>query len=240
MAGRSRTPISPAATAGRLTARPGRPEQTGPRGERALDLGGRRDGILYVPESYRPDRPAPLVLALHGAGGNGMHGLAPFRLPAEEKGLLVLAPDSRERSWDVITRNEYGPDPDFIDRALGQVFSRYAVDPLRLAIGGFSDGASYALSLGLANGDLFHHVIAFSPGFSAPPGQEGVPGIYISHGRRDDVLPVDVCSRRLVPRLRQAGYEVVYHEFEDGHAVPPALVREALDWFLQGLKPAQG
>ena len=34
---------------------------------------------------------------------------------------------------------------------------------------GFSDGASYALSLGAANGDLFTHIAAFSPGFMRPP-----------------------------------------------------------------------
>lgn len=39
-----------------------------------------------------------------------------------------------------------------------------AIDPAHVAIGGFSDGASCALSLGLVNGDLFTHVMAFSPG----------------------------------------------------------------------------
>jgi phospholipase/carboxylesterase len=34
-----------------------------------------------------------------------------------------------------------------------------------VALGGFSDGASYALSLDLTNGDLFASLIAFSPGF---------------------------------------------------------------------------
>jgi len=51
-----------------------------------------------------------------------------------------------------------------------------------VAIQGFSDGASYALSLGLTNGDLFTHVIAFSPGFAAPAEQRGRPRIYVSHG----------------------------------------------------------
>lgn len=49
-----------------------------------------------------------------------------------------------------------------------QVLSNYAVDTTRLGVGGFSDGASYALSLGLTNGDLFTHVIAFSPGALYP------------------------------------------------------------------------
>jgi phospholipase/carboxylesterase len=232
MAGGSRNPLSPTATAGRLTARPELPTQTGPRGEQPLRLGSQRDGLLYVPEGYQVDRPAPLVLSLHGAGGNSRHGLDLFRPLADQAGLLVLAPDSRQRTWDVIVGGSYGPDSSFIDQALAQVFTSYAVDPTRLAIGGFSDGASYALSLGLANGDLFSHIIAFSPGFASPPEQEGVPRIYISHGTRDTVLPIDVCSRRLVPRLRRAGYDLRYREFEDGHTIPPAILREALDGFL--------
>ena len=51
----------------------------------------------------------------------------------------------------------YGSDIAFIDRALAQIFNRNAIDPSKVAIAGFSDGASYALSVGLTNGDLFTH-----------------------------------------------------------------------------------
>ena len=170
---------------------------------------------------------------LHGAGGVATHGLNPLLHLAEEAGLLLLAPESRRQTWDVILGG-YGPDVAFLDRALGRVFARYAVDPARLAVGGFSDGASYALSLGLTNGGLFTHVLAFSPGFMAPGEQEGAPRIYISHGVRDAVLPIDACSRRIVPRLRRAGYAVEYREFDGPHTVPPEFAREAAGWFLFG------
>jgi phospholipase/carboxylesterase len=64
---------------------------------------------------------------------------------------------------------------------------------------GFSDGASYALSLGLTNGDLFRHVIAFSPGFMAPAARRGEPPVFVSHITRDGVLPIGVTSHRIVP-----------------------------------------
>jgi phospholipase/carboxylesterase len=229
-----RTPI-PTTIEGRLTARPhpgNPPGAAGPLGERPLKLGGQRDGLLYVPPSYQADRPAPLVVSLHGAGGSAGHGLSLLRPLADEAGLLLLAPDSRGRSWDVIVQNGYGPDVDFLDRSLAEVFTQYSVDPGHLAIGGFSDGASYALCLGLSNGGLFTHILAFSPGFASPPVQEGRPEIYISHGRSDTVLPIDACSRRIVPRLKRQGYEVLYREFDDGHVVPPAIAGEALSWFL--------
>jgi phospholipase/carboxylesterase len=219
---------------GRLAARP-RPSlqavTTAPAaGQQRLELDAGRDGLLYLPAGYRADRPAPLALMLHGAGGNGQHGLSLLLDLADEAGLILLAPESRRQTWDVLMEG-YGADVDYIDRALARTFERYAVDPARLAIGGFSDGASYALSLGITNGDLFTHVIAFSPGFMAPAAQRGDPRLYISHGTRDEVLPIDYCSRRIVPQARRAGYDLRYREFDGPHTVPPEIAREALDWF---------
>jgi phospholipase/carboxylesterase len=220
-------------TKGRLFARPHPP--TAARhapGLHALGLGGKRDGLLYVPGSYDPERPAPLAVMLHGAGGHADHALRPWLTLADEAGLLLLAPDSRAATWDIIVEDDYGPDVAFLDRALEFVFARYAVDPERLVVEGFSDGASYALSLGLTNGDVFSHVVAFSPGFLAPAALRGEPGLFISHGVKDEVLRIEPCSRRLVPLLRRAGRVVHYHEFDGPHTVPADIAREALAWVI--------
>jgi phospholipase/carboxylesterase len=116
----------------------------------------------------------------------------------------------------------------FLDRALARTFALGPVDPDRIAIGGFSDGASYALSLGLANGDLFRCVLAFSPGFSSPPSELGDPRVFVAHGIDDEVLPIDVCSRRIVPALQARGYAVEYDEFVGGHTVPDDVVERAI------------
>jgi phospholipase/carboxylesterase len=113
------------------------------------------------------------------------------------------------------------------------VLGTFRVDPRRIAVAGFSDGASYALSIGITNGELFTDVLAFSPGFMAPGSVSGRSSIFISHGRRDDVLPIHRCSRRIVPQLMRAGYDVDYREFEGSHVVPPEMVRAALDRFLR-------
>lgn len=215
---------------GRLAARPGPPGEAGLPGLHPLGLSDRRDGLIVVPDTYRADAPAPLVLMLHGAGSDARSGLRPLQDLANEAGLILLAPDSRGRTWDVAIGG-YGPDVAFINRALEQTFARYAVDPARIAIEGFSDGASYAISLGITNGDLFTNVMAFSPGFSWPGDEVGKPRLFVSHGVHDGVLPIDQCSRRIVPRLRRAGYNVDYREFDGGHAYPPEIVQEALAWF---------
>ncbi len=224
--------LSPAeASPGRLLARPRAPAGEAPTGLQSLRLETGRDGLLYLPPSYTPSRLAPFVLMLHGAGGDGRGALAPFLPLADAAGMILLAPDSRRQTWDVIL-GEYGPDVAFVNRALEETFGRYAVDPEHLAIEGFSDGASYALSLGLTNGDLFTHIIAFSPGFMAPAAQHGKPRIFISHGTGDATLAIERTSHRIVPRLKRAGYDVLYEEFIGPHTVPPPIARQALAWFL--------
>lgn len=217
---------------GRLGSRPADPSQPPePPGLHQLGLEPGRDGLLFVPDGYRPDAPAALVVMLHGAGGDARGGIDPLLRPAGEASTLLLAPDSRDRTWDVIL-GRFGPDVEYLDRALAHVFDRYRVDPGRIAVGGFSDGASYALSLGLTNGDLFRDILAFSPGFTAPGDRIGSPRIYISHGTDDRVLPIGRTSRRIVPSLESRGYDVLYEEFAGGHVVPPDRARRAFDRFL--------
>ena len=125
----------------------------------------------------------------------------------------------------------YGIDVAALDFSLSHVFTHVKIRPDKLAISGFSDGASYALTIGMENGDLFRHVIAFSPGFAAPTSQQGEPRFFISHGIRDTVLPIDRCSRTIVPRLRAASYSVEYKEFDGPHTVPHDIREDAMMWW---------
>ncbi len=232
---RGSAPNDPAAmrpAEGRLAARPDEPPSGSPkRGLQKVPIASRREILLYVPPGYRERDPAPLVVTLHGAGGGAQRAISDLLDLADEAGLILLSPSSQGRTWDVVL-GSFGPDVTVIDRALDYVFARYAVDRRRIAAEGFSDGASYALSLGLTNGDLFSHVIAFSPGFAAPGTAHGRPRIFISHGVDDGVLPIAGTSRRVVPALERAGYDVEYVEFDGKHAVPPAIATQAVTWLL--------
>ncbi len=218
----------------RLLSRPG--PAPGPKatpvqpGLQELGLGRRRDGLLYVPAGLRADKAAPLVVLFHGAGASAKRALGPLQPLADGAGMILLAVDSRGETWDVI-EGGFGPDIAFLDQALERVFSRCLVDPARIAAEGFSDGASYALSVGVTNGDLFSHVIAFSPGFLAPVEQRGRPKIFLSHGTKDQILSIASTSRKIAPQLRDAGYDLVYREFDGPHTVPEPIAREAVTWF---------
>ena len=216
---------------GRLTVRPrpgaaagfSRPKP----GTHPLELGGERDAVLLIPAGAAPT-PLPLLVLLHGAGGNGGNMLRRLGAAAETAGVAVLSPDSRDpRTWDGI-RGDLGPDVAFLNRALERVFQMGDIDPARISVGGFSDGATYAITLGLINGDLFSRVVAWSPGFYVDDEVHGKPRFYISHGRSDEILPIDRCSRVIVRRLERRGYDVTYKEFDGGHTMTPDIVREGL------------
>lgn len=213
-----------------LTARPGGPTEALAPGRHPLSLASGRDGFLYVPAGYEAATPAPLMILLHGAGGRADNWVGAFSI-ADSLGVVLLAPDSRGQTWDVV-RGVFGIDVGFIDQALERTFRHCNIDPGHVAMAGFSDGASYALSLGLSNGDLVTHVVAWSPGFMRPAELQGDPLIFVSHGTGDGILPISVTSRRIVPDLEASGYSVVYQEFDGNHELPREIAEQAFGWFL--------
>jgi len=216
---------------GRLTARPHVPSKTATPGATALGLDPARDSFLYIPKSYRPDAPAPLAVLLHGAGQEAHELFNPLQPYADELGIVLVAPNSRDSSWD-IRYGSFGDDVVFINKTLERVFDQVRIASSKISLCGFSDGASYALSLGLVNGDLFSHVVAFSPGFMAHPDAVGKPKIYVTHGTADRVLDIDLTSRKLVPKLKSEGYDVQYREFDGPHTPPRAYIRDILGWMV--------
>jgi phospholipase/carboxylesterase len=202
-------------------------------GQHALKLAeGDRDGLYYIPKGYKIGVRAPLWVVLHGAGGTAQSTQYMFGL-ADEFGVILIAPDSRdERTWDGVLRN-WGPDVDYIAAAVGQMSRLCSVDRTRMTVAGFSDGASYSLSLGISYGDEFSRIISMSPGVMQPMAARGKPKIFISHGISDRVMPIDETSRRFVPRLKSLGYDVTYREYEGNHRPSAPIVREAFEWALR-------
>ena len=214
---------------GRLSFRPASPAPASGRTGRITVQGAAEapPASAYVPATAGDDRPLRLVLFLHGAGGAAEQAVDALRSFADEEHLLLVGPKSAQATWDVIDGG-FGPDVQNIDHLLETVSAAYPIGGYTVA--GFSDGASYALSLGIANGDVFYSVMALSPGFHAARVRNGSPRFFVSHGTEDQVLPIDRCSRRLVPELRRSGYEVTYEEFVGGHAVPQRIKQTAIDW----------
>jgi len=218
-----------AAEAGRFTARLSAPDQVLGPGEHVLDDFGGRRTLLYLPPAYNPAQPAPFLVMFHGARGDGDGTLKSARASADEHGVILLCPSTREGTWDGI-RGDFSRDFTVINTLLQKAFNSCAIDRQRLAIGGFSDGASYGISLGLINGDLFSHVIAHSPGFIIANNWHGKPRVYVSHGRQDPVLPFDRCGAAIVARLEKQDYTPRFDVFDGGHTASPEIRSAALAW----------
>ncbi|MGK7310680.1 MAG: alpha/beta hydrolase [Candidatus Longimicrobiales bacterium M2_2A_002] len=227
-------PMAPPSDAelGLLSARPHSPAGTlFQPGSHVLDLDLDRNPVVYVPQGYDPDIPAPIVVLFHGAGGSAQNWVSPYG-HADRLGLVLLIMQSRGPTWDLVYGG-LGPDVAATDRALEVVFDRCAIDPGSVAFAGFSDGASYTLSLGLRNPELVRHLIGFSPGFETGDRLEPKPRVFLSHGASDPVLPVQR-SQSMVQQLLGAGYDVTYREFNGGHEVPGEISTAAFDWLVEG------
>jgi phospholipase/carboxylesterase len=221
------------APSGRLTARPNPapPQPPPPRAGDFTSLGlDSRDAILYAPKSFSPLTALPLVVILHGSGGNAREMVEVLAAEADKRSLLVLAPSSRGGTWDV----RHAPaceDTLFIDRALARTFASATIDAKRIAIMGLSDGAAFTLSLGLANGELFSDVQSFSASTFHVPTVAGKPRIFVSHGRSDHTIPFGT-GQRIADTLSAAGYDVMFRPFDGGHVIPRDGLAAALDRFI--------
>jgi predicted esterase len=215
----------------RLTARPALPTGTIAAGWHEL-WSGSPTAHLLVPPGYDPNQAYPLVVGFHGAGGTADGHRAFFGPYAESDHFLLLIPDSRSYTWDGVLGG-YGNDISTLDRALKATFERARVDPTRVTAEGFSDGASYALGVGIINPEVFTRIVSFSPGFVTQTEVQSVkPSVFISHGRQDPVLPIDQASRLIVPALRNAGISVEYHEFDGVHEIPADIARAGVDFIV--------
>ena len=203
-------------------------------GENLLSNGA----VAYRPSSA-PKGPVPLVVLLHGAMGYPPHFLRSMEPEADRRGFIILYPHSQGRTWDVIENSERGgdpssgPDSERLHRSLADLLSKAAIDRSHVVLLGFSDGASYALSLGLANPQLFGAVVALSPGSILAPGHiDPRQQLSIAHGRSDRILSFANTSNAIVPELRRRGASVTFRPIAGDYEVDPKVLDEALDFAL--------
>jgi predicted esterase len=230
-----------------LSVQPRPPAVAAPVPSGLIDLGGAN--FFYVPAGLDQTRPAPLLVLLHGAGGSATSMIHRLSGEADRRGIVLLGVKSRRYTWDAIlaARGEaadnglgihavqpFADDPVRIDNALAALFARVAIDPARIGLAGFSDGASYALAIGTANPRLFRAVIAFSPGLNLARRGLALGGqpVFVSHGRQDPVLPYRVSEGEISERLRANGAALTFRAFDGVHEVPDAVAAEAIAFFL--------
>ena len=217
-----------------------------------IERGGQR-AALFTPDEVDPERSYPLLTVLHGAGRQDEMLIKGWKAEAEQRQAFVLIPRSFYMTWDLIAMGMQGargpspegdepasdrPDLDFLEYAYDLIYRRYPIDPSRQALVGYSDGASYAVSVGLTNPDLFRAVMAWAAGFAAleesvlEPGTPR-PHVFVEYGTHDELFPYERVALGMKQQLEELGCDLVFQTDEGGRHWPsPTFQEEALDWFF--------
>lgn len=159
-----------------------------------------RSYILYVPKSYRPDRPVPLVISIHGHAEWPAHLMetTQWNQVAEENGFLVVYPSGSNfpMHWYSSGKTD-GPDRTakeiaFFSALIDQLEQKYAIDPARIYANGFSNGGGMSFLLSCKLADRIAAIGSVSGGFLLP-WDECTPSrpvpIIVFHGDDDRVVP---------------------------------------------------
>jgi phospholipase/carboxylesterase len=198
---------------------------------------GSRGGFsVYVPEYYAPDRPLPLVMALHGGSGNGRGFLWSWLRDARSRGVLLVAPTATGQTWALMGDDTDTPN---LMRILEQVRSRWSVDPKRMLLTGMSDGGTFCYVTGFDSASPFTHLAPVSATFHPLMAEmadtdrlRGLP-VHIVHGKLDWMFPVQV-ARQTSQALSAVGVDVTYRELDDlSHCYPREMNAEILAWLTR-------
>jgi phospholipase/carboxylesterase len=204
------------------------------------------DAIAYVPATAGPH--PPLLVLLHGADHRPGWMIEHLAAEADTRGIVLLAPTSRGVTWDAVSIAEEPPSPDSplanqaahrfgssrdarrVDAAIATLAKIVPVDRSRTVLAGFSDGATFALAMGMSRDEIFSAVIAWSPGIAletASPARGR--RVFVSHGRQDRTLSFAVDCGEIVPLLRSEGAAVSFLPFDGVHEVPQIAEDAFLD-----------
>lgn len=212
------------------------PVQTG---NGRITLGEDLRAFLMVPRQLDPSRTYPLVVVLHGAGRQDELLFKGLQGEADRRDAIFLIPRSYQMTWDMIAG---GNDADlrFLAYCLRWIYQRYPIDPARQALLGFSDGASYALAIGLSNPKLFSAVMAWAAGFLAIDtnnltADDRKPRLFVEYGDQDPLFPYEAVALPMRDALVKIGYPLVFRTDEGGGHWPSRRFQpDALDWFFGG------
>lgn len=209
------------------------------------------DAIAVVPASAGAH--PPLLVLLHGADHRPVWILRQFADEADRRGIVLLAPTSKGQTWDSVAIAEAPLSPDSplanrealrfgrsrdadrVEAAIAALSKQVPVDRDRTVLAGFSDGATFALAMGMSRDHPFAAVIAFSPGIAiATPDPARGRHVFVSHGREDQTLKFDTTRTEIVPLLESEGAAVTFLPFEGRHEMPQAVKDAALDAVFGG------
>ena len=210
---------------------------------------------IRYPEGYDAGKSYPLLIGMHGNGGNA-DGFVSLYDKLENPQIIYVAPEGQyprsmnigpewhARTWTIpgIDRSVWqSADPlvsTYILNTIKKVSAEHKISNVYLM--GFSQGAVYAYTIGLQNPDIIEGVIGFSGYLMEVDGKNSVLSsediangkdlrIYIAHGVDDAAISVEA-ARKLKSYIESQGFDLTYQEFDGRHGVKADIFNDAVEW----------
>jgi hypothetical protein len=209
------------------------PQPTGTIHDERIDVQGRAYNLaLSVPPTYHPAKNYGLVVCLHGAGFTGEAYLERWQVRLGDDYVLAC-PTTPMGAW--FTRDA----EELVLATIRSVQRRYHIDPDRIFLTGMSNGGIGAWVIGMYDAPLFAGIAPMASGLDNVllpflANLRSTP-IYIIHGAKDQVMPVEL-SRTITKELTRLGYPFVYREHDrehpmaGGHYFPREELPELVAW----------
>jgi phospholipase/carboxylesterase len=201
---------------------------------------------LRLPENSA-GRPAPAVVMVHGWQGNErVMGIFERTVPP---GAIIISPRAPVEvgtylfGWHKLEDGEvdFQSGVDALRLFVRDLPQAYPVDPRRVLLMGFSQGASMCYALLLSEPGLAFGVAGLAGFLSAPsrrwlaPGRLAGKPVFIAHGADDDKVPLEQ-ARATRDDLTRAGADVEYHEYQGvGHKLNAQGVHALTRWLAAHL-----
>jgi phospholipase/carboxylesterase len=212
--------------------------------------------VLATPAGFEAGRGYPLVILLHGFGAN-MYDLAPLARYIDESNYVYAFPNGpfsvnlgfgMGASWSGERPGVMPPPPgtppldELLTAFVEEVRQQTGTDPGNMVLGGFSQGGGQTLRFGLPRPEMFRALIVMSGSFrSADDVRERLPAertqpIFLAHGSMDRQIAIE-SGRNTKAFLEDAGYGLEYHEYDMGHEINDAELRDLRPWLHKVAPP---
>lgn len=161
-------------------------------------ISSERTFLLYIPQSYSPDNPTPLVTVYHGATGSGkrVSGVSRFSEAAEKYGFIIAYPDGIDGFWN--DGREVRSDHDdvgFTAALLDKLTAELKIDAAKIYASGISNGAMMVLRLACELSDMIAAIAPVAGTFPENVALICTPAhpvsVILFHGTEDEILPYD-------------------------------------------------
>jgi predicted esterase len=207
-------------------------------------MGQKRSFHVFVPKGLPPSGTVPLLVTLHGSGGDGAGMVDRWKGLAEEEKIILVGPDSRDPAFWAAPVDG----PDFMYEIIERLKKTYPIDPRRVYLFGHSSGAVFSLLTAMWESQYFAAAAVHAgalEGFEAADGiaaaKRKIP-IAIFAGTADPIFPIKTV-RTTRDTLRDAEFPILLIEIP-GHnhnysAVSSKINRQVWDCLKQHVLPAE-